>query len=293
MELVSSKVHVKQLLIDESVSNTSPKNLKLFIQLGHDFLSLCILDNSRKKFICLEDFRFAFSENAELLAEKCELVKQQSKFLQLEDFQTVNCCVSFHRSTLIPEPLYDAGSEKLMLDFNFGETKDEIILKDHLKLIQTINLFSVPSLIHKMLNYWFKDISIHHQSTILINSLLTLNKYKQEKFVTLHVRPGDFEIAVTEGNKLLFYNSFQYKTNEDFLYFVLFVLEQLNLNPETVAIKVTGEIEKHNILYRSIGKYLQNVSIMEINNPYQFSYKFESLPASSYYTLFNQHLCES
>lgn len=293
MELVSSKVQVKQSLTDESVNNTSPKNLKLFIQLGHDFLSLCILDNSRKKFICLEDFRFTFCENHELLAEKCEAVKQQSKFLTIEDFQSVSCCVNFQKTTLIPEHFYDSPSEKLFLDFNFGESRDEVILKDHLRLINAINLFSVPSLIHKMLHYWFKDISIHHQSTVLINSLLISNKYKQEKFVTLNVRPGDFEIAVTEGNKLVFYNSFQYKTNEDFLYFVLFVLEQLNLNPETVAIKITGEIEKHSDLYRSLGKYLQHVSIMELNNTFEFSYKFDSLPASSYYTLFNQHLCES
>src|SRR5437016_6282976 len=107
MELTTSKIQVKHILIDESFNVDAVNHYRLFIQLGNDFLSTCLLDDVRKKFICLEDFRFQFSENAEMLAEKCELAKQQSKFLHHENFRSVNCCVNFPKSTLIPEPLYD------------------------------------------------------------------------------------------------------------------------------------------------------------------------------------------
>src|SRR6185436_8881913 len=128
MELTSSKIRVRQSLIDESFNIDITNRYRLFIQMGNDFLSACVLDESRKKFICLEDFHFPFSENAGMLAEKCEFARQQSKLLTSEDFLSVNCCVSFPKSVLVPEPLYDKHAEKHMLDFNFGEGSEEIIL---------------------------------------------------------------------------------------------------------------------------------------------------------------------
>ncbi|MEO5570943.1 MAG: DUF3822 family protein [Bacteroidia bacterium] len=293
MELTSAKFQVKHSVIDESFDPDKTKRYRLFIQLGNDFLAACILDDSRKKFICLEDFRFHFSDNAEILAEKFELVKQQSKFLLFEDFLSVNCCVNFPKSTLVPEPLYDKNSETLFLDFNFGENKEELILTDDLKLIYAKNLFALPHLLQKMLLYWFPHVSIHHMSTAFINSLIISNRSREEKTVSVNVRSEVFDLAITYGSKLLFYNTFHYKTSEDFLYFILFTLEQLQLNPEKVFVKLSGEIETHNNLHESVLKYLQNVSFSEYLNAYKFSYRFEQLPPAAYYTLFNQHLCES
>jgi hypothetical protein len=41
-----------------------------------------------------------------------------------------------------------------------------------------------------------------------------------------------FEIIVIQNQQLLLFNSFEYLTPEDFIYYVLFTAEQLNINPE-------------------------------------------------------------
>jgi len=40
-----------------------------------------------------------------------------------------------------------------------------------------------------------------------------------------------FEIVVIANNKLILYNSFKYQTKEDYIYYILFTAEQLELNP--------------------------------------------------------------
>ncbi|HKR03426.1 MAG TPA: DUF3822 family protein [Bacteroidia bacterium] len=293
MELTSSKVRVKQSLVDESYNPDAANHYRLFIQLGNDFLSAALLDDTRKKFICLEDFHFPFSETPGVLAEKCELARQQSKILLPEGFRSVNCCVNFPKSILVPEPLYDKTSEKQELDFNFGESMDEIVLSDNLELVHAKNLFSIPPVIQKMLHYWFGDISICHQSTAFINSVLISNKNRQDKTVTVNVRSADFDLAVAESGRLFFYNRFHYKTSEDFLYFILFVFEQLQLNPETVEMKFAGEADSFSALYKDACRYIKNVSCCEQLSPYKYSYKLEALQPGAYYTLFSQHLCGS
>jgi hypothetical protein len=290
MEVTSSKIYVKQSLIDESFNSDKVNHYRLFIQLGNDFLSTCILDDVRKKFICLEDFHFPFAGNPETLAERCEITKQQSKLLMLDNFRSVNCCVRFPKATLVPEPLYDKRSEELFFDFNFNKGDEEIILTDDLKLIHAKNLFTIPSLIQKMLHYWFPDCGIHHYSTAFLNGLFISNR--KEKSVTLNVHPEEFDMAVTEGSKLIFYNRFHYVTSEDFLYFILFTLEQLQLNDKTVDVKIAGDIDKHSLYYKSACKYLPNISFMEQLHTYKYSYKFEALPPAAHFTLFNQFLCE-
>jgi hypothetical protein len=49
--------------------------------------------------------------------------------------------------------------------------------------------------------------------------------------MTVHFSEGHFEIII-QNQKLLFFNSFDYQTPEDFIYYVLFTAEQLSLNPE-------------------------------------------------------------
>ena len=51
------------------------------------------------------------------------------------------------------------------------------------------------------------------------------------------------EIAAKEKNDLLFYNVFNYDTNEDILYYLLFMMEQFNLSPLLVKLSICGEMQ--------------------------------------------------
>ena len=55
---------------------------------------------------------------------------------------------------------------------------------------------------------------------------------------------GHFEIIVIANKKLQLYNTFQFTSKEDFIYYVLFTAEQLKLNPEKFELLLLGSDRK-------------------------------------------------
>jgi len=75
-----------------------------------------------------------------------------------------------------------------------------------------------------------------------------------------------FDIVVIEDAKLLFYNIFEYQTKEDFIYYVLFTLEQLELNPEETIISLLGDIDKESSLFKVLYTYVRNICFLNSKN---------------------------
>ena len=69
------------------------------------------------------------------------------------------------------------------------------------------------------------------------------------------------DIIVLDNKKLIYFNSFTYETKEDFIYFLLFALEQLELDPATVRVRLFGAIEEGDPYYDMCYRYIQNVSL--------------------------------
>lgn len=75
----------------------------------------------------------------------------------------------------------------------------------------------------------------------------------------VHVQKEHFEIVVVENRKLLFYNTFNYNTKEDFIYYILFTAEQLALDPETFPLYLLGKIDEGDPFYTMVYTYVRNV----------------------------------
>jgi hypothetical protein len=69
------------------------------------------------------------------------------------------------------------------------------------------------------------------------------------------------DLAVFSNKKLVFFNSFAISSPEDALYFLLFSLEQLNLDPESLKLRLLGEITEDDRLYEFCTEYFENVSL--------------------------------
>ena len=70
----------------------------------------------------------------------------------------------------------------------------------------------------------------------------------------------------------VFYNTFEFVSREDIIYYILFTVDQLNLNPEETPIVISGKISKEDEYYKIIYKYIRNVSIFnsKIENKSKF-----------------------
>jgi hypothetical protein len=77
----------------------------------------------------------------------------------------------------------------------------------------------------------------------------------------VHAGEHYMDILVLSQKQLLFYNSFPYTTKEDFIYYLLFTLEQLKLDTETVKTRLFGVVEEGDEIYTICYEYIQHLSI--------------------------------
>jgi hypothetical protein len=109
----------------------------------------------------------------------------------------------------------------------------------------------------------YSSFNYKHKNSVLVERLLKLNGTSQEKEVYIHFQSNYFEIIVVKGNKLIFFNSLEYNTPEDFIYYILFTFEQLQLNPESISVKLLGAISKDSDYFAISYKYIRNCDLFD------------------------------
>jgi hypothetical protein len=112
----------------------------------------------------------------------------------------------------------------------------------------------------------FESFDYKNSNSILLKKCLELSKNKEEKLAFVHIQKEHFELVIVKNQELLFFNSFQYTTPEDFIYYLLFTCEQLQLNPETVNVHLLGSCTEDDAIYKMAFKYIRNCSLLEVKH---------------------------
>ena len=87
----------------------------------------------------------------------------------------------------------------------------------------------------------------------------------------IHVQMDQFDCVVVKNGRTELCNTYSYKTSEDFIYYVLFCIEQLGLNPDTLPVIVCGDIELGDANYEILYTYIRDISFTEDNEAQDLS----------------------
>lgn len=191
--------------------------------------------------------------------------------------------------TLIPKAFAESKDLKSLLKFTSGSMDVKRAFTHHVKGIEFC--FSIQQDLVSYIEKVFPNASIRHCGAVNIQLLFDQHSLKAcQLFLTIN--DGFIELAEKETNQLLFYNVFSYENNEDVLYYLLFVMEQFNLNPLHINLAIACQKDSSNELIKSIKKYIKHVSFCVNDSSIKLNGEFATLPQHYYFTLLNQHLCE-
>ena len=95
----------------------------------------------------------------------------------------------------------------------------------------------------------------------MVESLLTGQTIPKEPTCYVHITDRQMEITVISQRKLVLYNIFDFGTKEDFIYYLLFTLEQLKFDTDIIKLKLFGRIEEGDYIYNICHEYVKNISI--------------------------------
>lgn len=274
--------------IDEAF-DTERADLKLIMRLSVDSVVIAVNDTLKNKYIAFESFTFQNVYSFELVNELLDELLKKSKIIK-HKYKRMICILVNDSATIVPKAIYEDDKKKLYLKFNTSVNDDDLILTDELKSLDGKNIFSINIAIQAKLNSLNNNIQYHHSSTILIETLLKQNKNKTGKKLIVHMQLSHFQIIVIEDKNLLFYNTFNHHSAEDFIYYLLFVCEQLQLNPENIELTFIGEIEKNSNIYSITQKYIRHIQFGERYDSADYGHQLQHFPKHFYFTLFTNHL---
>ena len=251
-----------------NISETS--NLKLSIQVSLSGLSFCVLNIETQTIEYLKVISFDKKLNPKEVMFKLQSYFESEKPLQ----QKFSALVVIHKnelSTIVPLALFNEDNLADYLKFNNKILSTDFITFDTININDSANVYIPFVNINNFLYERFGEFTFKHFSTILVEQILNAEKNSEKPKMYVNISDENFEITVVEKGKLKLYNSFEFKTKEDFVYYILFTAEQLKLNPETFELIFTGNIDSKDELYSIAYKYVRFVFFSKRIESYKYS----------------------
>ena len=239
---------------------------KLSIQVSLNGLSFCVADTVSHKIAYSDTVIFPEALNIIEVEAELDTLFQKHELTQ-KQFDEVTVV---HRNTLfglVPKALFDPNLLSDYLKFNTRVFASDTVAYDEVENQDMVNVYVPYANINNYVYDIFGEFTFLHNGTVMIQSLL--NGYGNHKEATCyaHVSKKQLDICVIAQKNLLLYNSFLYETKEDFAYYLLFVLEQLELDTNQVSVKLFGAIEEDDPVFELCHNYIKNIVVFTPSAP--------------------------
>ena len=232
----------------------------LSIQVSLSGLSFCVLNTESDTIVFFKRFKFDKKLTPQDVLDKLIHCFNTEEVLR-QSFKSVKIIYENELSALVPKPLFNEDCMADYLKFNTKILRSDYITFDTILANDSINVYVPYVNINNYIYDRFGTFGFKHFSTILIETILASEKHSSSTKMYANVCDYHFEIIVTENNQLKLYNTFEYTTKEDFIYYILFTAEQLQLNPEEFLLLLIGDINKDDDLYKIAYNYVRNTEI--------------------------------
>lgn len=245
----------------EKGNNSIEDNFKkLSIQVGLNGLSFCALDTISKKILVYENIPFKTTFTPYLLLKELKTILNSNN-LSNTSFNEVMVVHKNGFFGMVPKPLFNQEELPNYLKFNAKMMANDFVVFDELENHDLVNVYIPFANVNNYIFDLFGEFTFKHNGSILVSSLLDHSSSSSETYCYVQIAEREMEIVVISEKKLLLYNYFEYKTKEDFLYYLLFTLEQLNLETDKALLRLFGEIEEDDELYQLCYSYVKNTSV--------------------------------
>jgi len=248
----------------KKINNTEDNSLenfnKLSIQVRLNGLSFCVLDTIGNSI--LKSDRLVFEKNLSPL-ELQKNLEQLFKTHNLGSSQFSEVVVVHSNSlfSFVPKSLFDVNELANYLKFNTKILANDHIAYDELDNYDIVNVYVPFVNINNYIFDLFGEFEYKHNGTVLVQALLNNSGANKEPICYVHIDGQQMDITILAQKKLLFYNSFTITSKEDFIYYLLFTLEQLKLDTERTKLQLFGSIEEGDDIYKLCYKYIKDISL--------------------------------
>ena len=276
-------------LLDETFDLNLTNTYHLSIQASLDGFLFSILDPSRGKFLGLKQYAYQNLQSENELCSQIQKVLKEDPLLQ-HAYSGVACIYPDTRSTLLPAALFDRTHLKTYFEFNHPlKDLDEL----HFNYLKRVDAYLIFPMFHEIANLYLSswvNASFFHPVTMLSEEALGRSGGPS---VNIQFFGRHFDILVSEGQALKLHNSFTYRSEEDLLYFILFVFDKLGLDQEGTPVFLSGSIDKFSGQPSFLRRYFKKLSFQPAPSGFQYPPAFDRIQEHIYLNVFKVYHCVS
>jgi len=258
------------ILVTTTNNHITNKKKDLSILVSMYGLSFMIYDqvNHEKKF-----FEYTFEAlNPIIIEQKLKTIIQERTVLQTP-FSQINIIHHNMLNTLVPDAFFDPKKTALLLSQQVKVLPNDQIVHNQIPALKLYNLYIPYKNIDANFNLSGQKINHKHSASNFLWAI-TEERKKPKNLpvyeVFLNIFPEDFQIAVFKNEKLNLYNAFTYQNIDEFLYYLFFIIESLEIQ-ETVAQFYFMGIDMSHEIISNLKEFTNNISVLKAKSPSQIN----------------------
>jgi hypothetical protein len=276
-------------LREESLQPFMVKECRLLLEFSSREISLALIHRKNGQLLFLNNLAIVSSGNSDLPDFEKILGDHQALLQNVADIVFSWKTPEF---TLVPQNLFDTEQlPQLLRAGGCDPEPEEICMATQKSIVDYIIAFTLPKKVFSAIHAFKDKTTILPSVFPLLNTALQMARADEQKIVLVNVFEEAFELVVAEPRRILFCNSFPFRSPEDFVYFLLLVTENLNISNEKDVFYFCGQIEKNSAIFQMCNKYIRTSKWMSRPQGVEISNTFSSLPAHFFYTFFQLHHC--
>ncbi len=275
--------------VDDEYDKDSAFRYTFFLSISKNKICCVLAESASSKIISLKTFTkhsinfFAIDYNdLKLMQQIIDEVKPsyKNKYVLIDN---ENCL-------LAPDTLCNLVELDAYYQLHKTIAENSQMAYSKLHVFNTTSIFNLRNETIKFIRFEMPTANLIHQSQLFIKAIANANIEKENKlFVNVHVQY--IEVLVIHENKLQFYNTFNYDTETDFVYYILAVAEQLGIQ-NNANIMLYGDIANTDIAFEMLKKYAVRVQFGDKLTQYQYPEAFNKFASHQHFVLSSCLLCE-
>lgn len=277
-------------LSDDEVQSQLAAKYDLLVHFGPKNLQYAIIDAGQKETKVLAEYEIpALATTSELIHSFENLPESNRQFRFA--FNKVKISFTTSNYTFIPADLFEESDQQQYGEYiNLTDARD--VLVDTISSAQIKNVTAIDSDFKTALAGIFNNHSIYNQASPFLEGAQKALQRDSESIIFIDFQPEYFQISYYKDFKLEFYNTFEYQNADEFNYYLLNVIQSLEIVLGDTQIVLSGKISKQDEVYQRIGKYFETVRLSDAADLNKYSSKFGEVQAHTFSTLFSLDLCE-
>jgi hypothetical protein len=267
------------LLLDPEFDPNMAPDCNLLLKITNDSFSYAIINQDNKS------VKAVFDEQA------CSNVTHTLKTKIKNDpylnypYKEVKIAVTTDNCVTVPNELYNSKDLNAYINFFTKAPSKTLHVKNNGNFDFT-SIFCLQQHLEDELDMHFKTASKHEQSEAVLNLAAHIENGLVFDFTAL-----SFTAIQVVNGKLVFKNAFEIESGDEFNYFLLLLIKQLDLDLEQTPLYISGIINENDQNHRILQKYFKNAQFSLPQNKEIDCTILEDMPAYYYSSLLAIDLC--